>query len=150
VRIHPFGAARRRWRERARAPGGAKEAVHRARGARARARRSSCRFRGPLPGHGRRMVEHARGPLIAPLVPSPEQLRASAQQLLDAGRWRDARPLLEGLADLPGCDAAVVRKLAEIEILEGDTEQAIARLERLDSARDLEADFLIARAEERL
>jgi hypothetical protein len=96
------------------------------------------------------VVEHARGPLIARLVPSPEQLRASAQQLLDAGRWRDARPLLESLAGLPGCDAAIVRRLAEIEILEGDAERAIARLQRLDSARDLEADFLIARAEERL
>jgi CRISPR-associated protein Csy1 len=61
-------------------------------------------------------------------VPTSDSILASARQLLTAGRWREARPLLEALSGDPACDPAIVRKLAEIEDLQGDTGRALARL----------------------
>jgi len=80
---------------------------------------------------------------------SPATLLARALSLIAQDRWRDARPLLERLAEDPACDAAIVRRLAESEILTGDAARAMKRLERL-AAGDDEADFLRARAEEAL
>jgi protein O-GlcNAc transferase len=81
---------------------------------------------------------------------SPAELLARARGLMSAGRLREARPLLESLARRPGCDAAIVRQLAEVEILSGEPARGLERLEALDAQRDLETSFLIARAEEAL
>ncbi len=75
------------------------------------------------------------------------ELLAEARALLRAGRWREARPLLERLADEPGCDASVVRQLAELEILDGQGQRALERLLALGPQSDHEAAFLAARAE---
>jgi CRISPR-associated protein Csy1 len=83
-------------------------------------------------------------------MPSPIETLTQAQQLLAAGRRRDARALLEPLAAQPGADRAVARQLAEIEILDGDAQGAFARLSALGGAGDDEVDFLLARAEEAL
>ena len=83
-------------------------------------------------------------------VNSPAELLARARGLMGAGRLLEARPLLERLASRPGCDAAIVRQLAEIEILTGEPARAMQRLEGMDPQRDLEAAFLMARAEEGL
>jgi protein O-GlcNAc transferase len=80
-------------------------------------------------------------------VPDP---LSQARQLLAAGRWRDARPLLESLSDAPDADPAAVRQLAEIEILAGDAARALERLAALGLERDNEAAFLAARAEHAL
>ncbi len=80
---------------------------------------------------------------------STASLLALARSLVAEGRWRDARPALEKLAEDPACDAAIVRQLAEIEILTGDGARAMQRLERF-APDDEEADFLRARAEEAL
>src|SRR5258706_7941265 len=74
---------------------------------------------------------------------------ARARSLVASGRWREARPVLEGLAANPACDAAIVRGLAEVEILAGDGARALALLERFGPGDD-EADFLRARAENSL
>ncbi|MGZ5079735.1 MAG: O-linked N-acetylglucosamine transferase, SPINDLY family protein [Usitatibacter sp.] len=81
---------------------------------------------------------------------SPSEALTQAQQLLAAGRRRDARALLEPLAAQPGADRAILRQLAELEILDGDAQGAYARLSTLDAAGDEEVDFLLARAEEAL
>jgi predicted O-linked N-acetylglucosamine transferase (SPINDLY family) len=81
---------------------------------------------------------------------SPDPLLAEARGLVGAGRLSEARPLLERLASRPGCEDAVIRQLAEIEILTGEPERGIQRLEAMDMRDDLEAAFLVARAEERL
>jgi tetratricopeptide (TPR) repeat protein len=81
---------------------------------------------------------------------TPAELLAQARGLVGAGRLLEARPLLERLATRPGCDAAIVRQLAEVEILTGEPARALQRLEAMDPQRDLEAAFLIARAEEGL
>lgn len=72
------------------------------------------------------------------------------RSLIAAGRWRDAVPLLERLvaADVP--DPALVRQLAELEILDGRAERAMTRLAALGLDRDDEAAFLAARAESAL
>lgn len=72
------------------------------------------------------------------------------RQLLAAGRWRDARPLLESLAAAPDAEPGAVRQLAEIEILAGDAARALERLTALGLERDNEAAFLAARAESAL
>jgi protein O-GlcNAc transferase len=81
---------------------------------------------------------------------SSARLLAQAHAHLEAGRMLEAKPLLERLAARPGCDASVVRQLAEIEIITGEPARALKRLEAMDPQRDLEAAFLIARAEEGL
>lgn len=81
---------------------------------------------------------------------SPAELLAQARGLVGAGRLTEARPLLERLAARPGCDAAVIRQLAEIEIITGEPARAMQRLEAMDPQHDLEAAFLMARAEEGL
>jgi CRISPR-associated protein Csy1 len=75
---------------------------------------------------------------------------AHAQSLVREGRWREALPLYESLAADARCDALVIRQLAELEIVAGRHAQAHARLGSLDLARDAEADYLMARAEEGL
>ena len=81
---------------------------------------------------------------------SSSSLLAQAHGLMSAGRLAEARPLLERLAARPGCDAAVIRQLAEVEIITGEPARALQRLEAMDPQRDLEAAFLMARAEEGL
>jgi protein O-GlcNAc transferase len=81
---------------------------------------------------------------------SAAELLAQARGLLGAGRLLEAKPVLERLASNPGCDDAVVRQLAEVEILTGEPARAIERLAAIDARQDLEAEFLIARAEEGL
>lgn len=83
-------------------------------------------------------------------MPSPSETLTQAQQLLAAGRRRDARALLEPLAAQPGGDSAAARQLAELEILDGDAQSAFDRLCSLAGAGDDEADFLLARAEDAL
>jgi protein O-GlcNAc transferase len=81
-------------------------------------------------------------------MPSPAELLAQAQHLIAAGRRREARALLEPHAARGG-DPAVVRLLAELEILDAEGERAIARLAALD-ADDGDVQFLLARADESL
>ena len=69
------------------------------------------------------------------------------QSLLAAGRWREAVPVLERLVAGAAPDPALVRQLAELEILDGNAVRAMARLEALGTDRDDEAAFLAARAE---
>ena len=73
-------------------------------------------------------------------------LKSSADALLAAGRWQEARALLEELASRPDCTAAVVRQLAEVDILGGEADRAMRRLDELP-AQDEEAEFVRARAE---
>ena len=81
-------------------------------------------------------------------MPSPNELLAQAQQLLAAGRPREARALLEPHAAREAAEPAVVRLLAELEILDLEGERAFSRLSAL--ASDGEVEFLLARAEESL
>lgn len=82
-------------------------------------------------------------------MPSPAELVAQAQQLIAAGRQRDARTLLEPHAGRGVGDPAVVRLLAELEILDAQGERAMERLAALDPD-DGDVEFLLARAEESL
>lgn len=81
-------------------------------------------------------------------MPSPSESLAQAQQLISSGQRRAARALLEPHAAARGADNALVRLLAELEILDGEGERAIERLATL--APDDEVEFLQARAEESL
>src|SRR4051794_7992860 len=69
-----------------------------------------------------------------------------AQQLLDAGRLAEARPLLERLLAAHPGERALLYPLCEAEIVAGDAGVALRRLEALDGSGEPEAAFLRARA----
>ncbi|HXN16055.1 MAG TPA: tetratricopeptide repeat protein, partial [Usitatibacter sp.] len=79
-----------------------------------------------------------------------EALLDQSRKLIAAGRWREAKPLLERLAEQPRCERAVLLQLAELELLEGQAERARERATALDPERDDEAAFVVARADEAL
>src|SRR4051812_7593826 len=69
-----------------------------------------------------------------------------AQQLLDAGRLAEARPLLERLLAAHPGERSLLYPLCEAEIVAGDAATALRRLEALAGSADPEAAFLHARA----
>ena len=83
-------------------------------------------------------------------MPTPSEALSQAQSLAAAGRHREARALLQALAQAPGAELAVVRQLAELEILDGEAQRAFTRLAALQGRGDDEVEFLLARAEESL
>ena len=78
---------------------------------------------------------------------SPSPLLEQARALIAAGRWREAKPLLESALADPACEASAVRQLADIQLEEGNAEGAMRTLERLDPESDDDAAYLLARAE---
>lgn len=79
-------------------------------------------------------------------MPSP-QLLQRIQESIAAGRWEEARALLEPLAAQPGAPPGAFYQLCEADILAGDPARALERLRSVDLAADLEAAFLHARAQ---
>src|SRR5206468_10353105 len=71
---------------------------------------------------------------------------AQAQRLLDGGRWREARPVLEGLLAARPQERTLLFALCEAEIHDGAALSALARLSPT-KASDVEAAFLHARAQ---
>lgn len=80
-------------------------------------------------------------------MPAASPELQSAQALIAAGRWREARPLLEALAAAADPDPRVVRLLAEMDIAEGQAQRALERLAAAIEAGDAEAALLAARAD---
>lgn len=83
-------------------------------------------------------------------MPTPSEALSQAQSLAAAGRRREARALLEPVADAPGADLAAARALAELEILDGEAQRAFTRLAALQNRGDDEVEYLLARAEDGL
>ena len=81
-------------------------------------------------------------------MPPTEDL-ARAQELIAEGRRAEARALLARVCAVDPENLAAQRTLADLELADGDAQAALERAERF-AARDVEAMFVAAKAEEAL
>ncbi|MEV0613520.1 BTAD domain-containing putative transcriptional regulator [Nonomuraea sp. NPDC050404] len=88
-----------------------------------------------LDAHGPRLAERGDVPAALELLPEPARrappmLRLAGIAEQNRGRWTRARELLAQAAESPAFDAHVARRLAFIDHMRGDLDQALAMYER--------------------